>query len=91
MFNGRLLSQATDVAAEIKRKLDKKEKKRRKREKLQQQENGDTNGDAEVGPPPDCWAACFDLRSDPTGGPVSVYHMLQQHDSEPLAGPHQWT
>lgn len=90
VFNGRLSSQATDVAAEIKRKLDKKEKKRRKREKLQQQANGDTNGDAEVGPP-DCCAACFDLRSDPTGGPVSVYHMLQQHDSEPLAGPQQWT
>lgn len=64
VFNGRLLSQATDVAAEIKRKLDKKEKKRRKREKLQQQANGDTNGDAEVGPP-DCWPACFDLRCDP--------------------------
>lgn len=89
-FNGRLISQATDVAAEIKRKLDKKEKKRRKREKLQQQANGDTNGDAEVGFP-DCWAACFDLRSDPSGGPVSVYHMLEQHDSEPLAGPQQWT
>lgn len=89
MFNGRLLSQATDVAAEIKRKRDKKEKKRKKREKLQQQANGDTNGDAEVGTP-DCWAACFDLGSDPAGGPVSVYHMLQQHDSEPLAGPQQW-
>lgn len=42
--------QATDVAAEVKRKLDKKEKKRKKREKkLQELEaNGDTNGDAEV-------------------------------------------
>lgn len=43
-------SQATDVAAEVKRKLDKKEKKRKKREKKMQEldENGGTNGDAEV-------------------------------------------
>lgn len=43
-------SQATDVAAEVKRKLEKKEKKRKKREKkLQELEaNGDTNGEAEV-------------------------------------------
>lgn len=43
--------QAIDVAAEVKRKLDKKEKKRKKREKKQQQgleANGGTNGDAEV-------------------------------------------
>lgn len=42
--------QATDVAAEVKRKLDKKEKKRKKREKKQQEleANGGTNGDAEV-------------------------------------------
>lgn len=62
-------SQATDVAAEVKRKLDKKEKKRKKREKKQQEleANGGTNGDAEVKP-----LACsrlafgcmFDLRSD---------------------------
>lgn len=45
-------SQATDVTAEIKRKLEKKEKKRKKREKKLQelQENGGTNGDAEVKP-----------------------------------------
>lgn len=42
--------QATDVAAEIKRKLEKKEKKRKKREKKLQElaENGETNGEAEV-------------------------------------------
>lgn len=77
----------------MKRKLEKKEKKRKKREKLllqQQQANGDTNGDAEVSGLT-VEAACFDLRRDPTAGPVSVYHMLQQHDSEPLAGPQQWT
>lgn len=41
-------SQATEVAAEVKRKLDKKEKKRKKREKKQQEleANGGTNGDA---------------------------------------------
>ncbi|XP_008318633.1 nucleolar protein 56 [Cynoglossus semilaevis] len=44
------MKEATDVAAEIKRKLEKKEKKRRKREKKLQelQENGGTNGEAEV-------------------------------------------
>lgn len=83
--------QATDVAAEMKRKLEKKEKKRKKREKLQQQANGDTNGDAEVSGPT-VEPACFDLRRDPpSSGPVSVYRMLEQHDSEPLAGPKQWT
>lgn len=48
-------SQATDVAAEVKRKLDKKEKKRKKREKKQQdlEANGGANGDAaEVKIPP---------------------------------------
>lgn len=38
--------QATEVAAEVKRKLDKKEKKRKKREKKQQEL--EANGDAEV-------------------------------------------
>ncbi|KAL3977948.1 tumor necrosis factor receptor superfamily member 6 [Sarotherodon galilaeus] len=44
------LKEATDVAAEIKRKLEKKEKKRKKREKKLQElgENGEANGDAEV-------------------------------------------
>lgn len=41
--------QAGEVAAEIKRKLEKKEKKRKKREKKLQEENG-TNGEAEVSP-----------------------------------------
>lgn len=42
--------QATDVAAEMKRKLEKKEKKRKKREKKLQElaANGETNGEAEV-------------------------------------------
>ncbi|XP_045932401.1 nucleolar protein 56 [Micropterus dolomieu] len=43
------VKEATDVAAEIKRKLEKKEKKRKKREKkLQELEANDENGDAEV-------------------------------------------
>ncbi|XP_005918710.1 nucleolar protein 56 [Haplochromis burtoni] len=44
------LKEATDVAAEIKRKLEKKEKKRKKREKKLQElgENGEANGDTEV-------------------------------------------
>ena len=43
-------SQATDVAAEMKRKLDKKEKKRKKREKKLEEldTNGDTNAEPEV-------------------------------------------
>lgn len=81
-------SQATDVAAEMKRKL---EKKRKKQKKLQQQANGDTNGDAEVSSLT-VEPACVDLRrAPPPSGPVSVYRMLQQHDSEPLAGPKPWT
>lgn len=58
--------QATDVAAEIKRKLEKKEKKRKKREKkLQELEaNGETNGEAEVSSYFTSELACFDLRLD---------------------------
>lgn len=80
--------------AEVKRKLDKKEKKRKKREKKQQEleENGGTNGDAEVKPLARLLLRCmFRFEVGPaTRGPVSVYDMPEQHDSEPLAGPRQW-
>lgn len=84
-------SKATDVAAEIKRKLDKKEKKRKKREKKLQEENGDANGDVEVSLAFSVWPRMFWFEIWPTRGPVSVYDMLDQPDSEPLAGPTQWT
>lgn len=67
------MSQASDVTAEIKRKLEKKEKKRKKRDKKLQelQSNGETN-EAEVSACFSMFAcmyvfmpACFDLRLDP--------------------------
>lgn len=82
------------MAAEIKRKLEKKEKKRKKREKkLQEEANGEANGDAEVNIDiiiiPSGYA-CIIWDLTPTRGPVSVYDMRDQPDSEPLAGPKQW-
>lgn len=82
------LSQASDVTAEIKRKLEKK-KKRKKRDKklLELQSNGDANGDSEViifvcvRPSMLIW----DLTQ--SNGPFSVYHMQNYLNSEPLAGP----
>lgn len=88
-------SQATDVAAEVKRKLDKKEKKRKKREKKQQEleANGGTNGDAEVKSAHSLlvWLHVWFEVGPASRGPVSVYDMPELHDSEPLAGPTQWT
>lgn len=84
--------QATDVAAEIKRKLEKKEKKRKKREKkLQELEaNGETNGEAEVSSFFVWVAACLDLRIDPHIWSVLSVRHATSTDSEPLAGPYQW-
>lgn len=55
-----LVCKATDVAAEIKRKLEKKEKKRKKREKkLQDLEANGENGDAEVSLNFSIWPCMF--------------------------------
>lgn len=56
-----------------------------------QEENGDANGDVEVNLAFSVWPRMFWFEIWPTRGPVSVYDMLDQPDSEPLAGPTQWT
>lgn len=83
------MSQASDVTAELKRKLEKKEKKRKKRDKklLELQSNGETNGEAEVNVFFSVCASMFWFETWPTGGPFSVYDMPDDLDSEPLAGP----
>lgn len=53
--------------------------------------NGETNGDAEVSLTFSVWPRMFWFEIWPSRGPVSVYDMLDQPDSEPLAGPKQWT
>jgi len=69
-------SQAIDVTAEIKRKLEKKEKKQKKREsKIKEEEDG-ANGTAEMkvmSCASRCWSGMLDLRSCHPLGSVSVY------------------
>lgn len=75
----------------MKRKLEKKEKKRKKREKKLLEANGEANSDAEVNLTLSLCSRMFWFEIWPTCGPVSVYDMPYQTDSEPLAGPKQWT
>ena len=86
--------QAGDVTTEIKRKLEKKEKKRKKREsKLHEEVNGGANGTAEIKVMTSALLCpgMFDLGSCHPLGFISVYGVPYQNDSEPLAGPIQWT